>query len=226
MITRLVHTLHICFRPHLLLLYLVSLVAAVAIAVSSLSWSPAVTRAFLMGFFEVFGTIAVVLGIHHVLTIDGDDGAREVLLTYPASRPILAVERIVSGIVLAVGPLVLLAVGFCVFFRQTMDVSNPGTVSLQAVLVEAAVSWIFLAGVTLFASVLTDNWIAGLLVGGVYWVTDFITNGRFTSQLYLFYGTFAPKTVLPTLNRLLLVVLGMLASVGAILAYGRTPHRR
>lgn len=226
MIARFVHTLHICFRPHLWLLHLAHVVAAVAIAVSSQTWSPSVTQAFLMGFFEVFGTIAVGFGLHHVLTVDGDDGAREVLLTYPASRPMLAVERFVAGLVLTVGPLLLVAVGLQLFLRQTVSESALGIVSLRPVLLDSATSWIYVAGLTVLASVLAGSWMAGLLASGLYWMTDLLTDGQCTSQLYLFYGTFKPGTVVPELNRLLLVALGIATSFAAILAYGRTPHRR
>lgn len=226
MIARLRHTLRLCFRPHLWLLYAVSLTAAVIMVISARDWAPAVTRSFLMGYFEVFGSIAVVLGLGHVLTVDADDGAKEVLLTYPAPRSILALERIVAGFALAAGPLLVLAVAFGLFLPRAISEIELAALSMQTLLMDAVASWVFLAGLALIAAVLAESWVAGLLAGGLYWVTDLTTGGRFTSQLYLFYGTFSPSRVAPDTNRILLVVCGLAACVIAALAFGRIRRRR
>lgn len=225
MTARLAHTLRLCFRPHLWLLYAVSLTAAAIIAASSLNWQPHVTRAFVTGFFEVFGSIAVTLGMGHVLTVDGDEGALEVLLTYPFSRRMLAVERMAAGLMLTAGPLLGLAAAFGAFFYWTAGAADFVSLDLPALLIDAGASWLCLAGVALLASVLAGNWIAGLLAAGLYWVTDITTDGRFTGQLYLFYGTFTPAGVSPGLNRLLLTVCGLAACAAAAWAFGRVRHR-
>ena len=145
MIARLRHTLRLCFRPHLWLLYAVSLTAAVIMVISAQDWAPAVTRSFLMGYFEVFGSIAVVLGLGHVLTVDADDGARGVV-DVPCPRSILALERIVAGFALAAGPLLVLAVAFGLFLPRAISEIELAALSMQTLLMDAVASWVFLAG--------------------------------------------------------------------------------
>lgn len=224
--SRLIHTLHICFRPHLWLLYIVSVVAAISIAAASSDWLPRMTQSYLMGYFEIYGTIAVVLGLHHVLTVDGDERALEVLMTYPTSRLLLAGERIVAGFLLSAGPFLVLAGGYYVFLRASLSEQDFSLISMKTVLIDSTASWVFLGGLALLASVLTGNWLSGLLVGGFYWIADLVSYGRFTSNLFLFQGTFTPLTVSPETNRLLLSGLGMLLCIAAALMYGRFAVRR
>lgn len=220
MIARMRHTLHLCFKPHYWVAYIASLVGAVGIAISSHDWRPDITAASFAGYFELFGSIAVAIGLAHVFTVDQDEGAKEVLLTYPASQRRLGLERFIAGFILSAGPLLLIAAALRIYIGYALEPGMTQVIRIDVILLDSAVSWLYLAGITLLASTLARNWLAGLFAGGLYWVTDLISDGHFTSVFFLFARTFPPETLSVDVNRMMLCIAGALMCTIAIMLFG------
>lgn len=219
------HTLHVCFKPHYWVAYIASLVGAVGIGISALEWRPEVTAAFFAGYFELFGSIAAAVGLAHVLTVDQDEGAKEVLLTYPASSRRLGLERFIAGIIFSAVPLVLIAGALRVYTGYALEPGIAQALRIDTILLDSAVSWLFLSGITLLASMLAGNWLAGLFAGGLYWVTDLISDGQFTSVFFLFARTFPSEALSADVNRFMLFVAGTITCTLAIMLFGRQRAR-
>lgn len=225
MILRLRYALCLCFKPHFWVVYGASLAGAVGIAMSAAHWHQAVLQSFLAGYFELFGSIAFAMGIAHVLTVDYEEGVKEMLLSYPTPPLKLAAERIVAGFILAGVPFLLMAAAMQLYLRGTNALALGPSLGLAAILIDAAASWMFLAGLTLLATTLTEAWFSGLFVGGLYWVTELASGGQFTAMFFLFGRTFPSPTVLPDLNRLLLFGVGVIACLVSIVQFGRNRTR-
>lgn len=225
MMARMRHTLHLCFKPHYWVAYIASLVGAVGIAIAAHDWRPETTAAYFTGYFELFGSIAVAIGLAHVFTVDQDEGAKEVLLTYPASQRRLGLERLIAGFMLSAGPLLLIAGALHIYARHALGPDSAQVIRLDAILLDSAVSWLYLAGIALLVSTLANNGLAGLFASGLYWVTDLLSHGKFTSVFFLFARTFPSATLSADVNRMMLAMAGVLTCTMAIFLFGRQPAR-
>ena|SRR5690625_2678268 len=96
---------------------------------------------------------------------------------------------------------------------------------MGAILTTSVASWLFLSGITLLIASLAENWLAGVFAGGLYWMIDLISDGRFTGNFFLFARTFPSETLLPDLNRWLLLAVGAATSTVAVVLFGQNRTR-
>lgn len=214
MIGRLRHTVRLCLKPHHWLIYVVSIVSAVAIGVASLDVTPEISRVWVIGYAEVYGSIAIALGISHVLTVDREEGFVELLRTFPGKIRWLALERVASGLLIGGVPMVVTTWSLATFVGA----------NVSPILVDSAASWLMVSGIAALFSVMAQNWMLGTLAAGLYWIVDLLSRGRL-GAFSLFLGTFPVASNSIDINRQVLIVGGGSLLFGAVMIFGQGGER-
>lgn len=199
---RLWYTWRICWVTHLWLLASVLAAATIGIIVQGQTEAPARVHYRALILLEVVVPIAAMAATTHLLVVDHDAGFNEVLGTYPISKIRLAIERLIVGcitVLMGVAPVVA-----AFHYRFSLAASAAWSAWVPPT--------VFLIGIGLLASAITQSWLSGLAVGALYWIWEYTTQGSLTGTLFLF-----PETLIGKTGRALAVSRVYIAVVGVAL---------